>query len=127
MRLAAASPSNAAAANYYLGRIARLEGDLDEAIKCLRLSLSLAPKFSEPHTELARIALLNNDTTESLTQLNVALKLSPDNFQANEQLLVVYKRTNDPRATAQAARLKQLDEARSKRADLMLRTVGFQP
>jgi tetratricopeptide (TPR) repeat protein len=115
------------AAEYYLGRMARLEGDLTEATQRLRTALALRPKFSEPHTELARIALLKDDMGEAATQLRQALQISPDSFQANEQLLVLYKRTHDARAGAQAEALKNLDEERSKRAELMLRTLEMRP
>ena len=48
-------------------------------------------------------------------------------FSANEQLLALYKRTHDSRAAEQAQLLKKLDEDRSKRAELMLRTIEFRP
>jgi tetratricopeptide (TPR) repeat protein len=127
MRSAENSPSAAPAAEYYLGRIARLEGDFDEALLRLRRSVALLPKFSEAHTELARIAMLKGDLAEAQRELNRALLLTPESFQANEQLLVLYKRTGDARAAAQAELLKKLDEERSKRADLMLRTLEMRP
>jgi hypothetical protein len=40
---------------------------------------------------------------------------------------VLYKRTHDPRAEKQAELLKKLDEDRSKRAELMLRTIEVRP
>jgi tetratricopeptide (TPR) repeat protein len=127
MRIAQDSKENAPAAEYYLGRIARLEGDLDEATRHLHAALVFQPKFSEPHTELGRIALLKGDTEEAHHELDLAVRLSPKNFQANEQLLVLYNRTHDSRATTQAELLKKLDEDRSKRAELMLRTLEMRP
>jgi tetratricopeptide (TPR) repeat protein len=120
-------PETAAAAQYYLGRIARLDGDLNEAAQRLHRSVALMPKFSETHTELARIALLKGDSDGARAELARALKLAPESFQANEQLLVLYKRTHDPRAGLQAAILKKLDEERSKRTELMLRTIEMRP
>jgi len=104
-----------------------LEGDIEEAARRMRVALTLRPKFSEPHTELARIALLKGNMQEAQSELERALRLSPEDFQANEQLLVLYKRTHDSRATAQAELLKKLDEERSKRAELMLRTLEMRP
>jgi len=127
MRIAANSPAIAPAAQYYLGRIARLEGDLDQAESRLNQAVTLMPKFSEAHTELARIAMLKGNLPEAHVQLDRALQLKPESFQANEQLLVLYKRTGDARAAAQAEVLKKLDEDRSKRADLMLRTIEMRP
>jgi len=127
MNLARDSAAVAPAAEYYLGRMARLEGDIEEAARHMRVALTLRPKFSEPHTELARIALLKGNMQEAQSELERALRLSPEDFQANEQLLVLYKRTHDSRATAQAELLKKLDEERSKRAELMLRTLEMRP
>ena len=127
MHSAGSTPGLAPAAQYYLGRIARLEGDFEEATKRLREALALRPKFSEPHTELARIAMLKGNLKEAHMELDQAVKLAPESFQANEQLLVLYKRAGDPRAAAQAELLKKLDEERSKRAELMLRTLEMRP
>jgi tetratricopeptide (TPR) repeat protein len=127
MRTVETDPETAAAAQYYLGRIARLEGDLNEAAQRLHRSLLLMPKFSETHTELARIALLKGDSEAARAELTRALKLAPESFQANEQLLVLYKRTHDPRSGSQAAMVKKLDEDRSKRTELMLRTIEMRP
>ena len=60
-------------------------------------------------------------------ELSQALRLDPRSFQANTQLLVLYRRTHDPQADQQAQRGKELDEDRSRRADLMLRTIELRP
>ena len=127
MRTARINKSLAAAADYYLGRMARLDGDLDEAAHQLREALSLQPKFSEPHTELGRIAMMRGEMAVAHSELEEAVRLSPQSFQANEQLLVLYRRTHDPRAAGQEETLKKLDEERSKRAELMLRTLEMRP
>jgi Flp pilus assembly protein TadD len=127
MRLAQTRKTLAPAADYYLGRMARLDGDLDEAKRQLHEALTLRPHFSEPHTELGRIAMLNGELNEARTEFDQALAFSPQSFQANEQLLVLYKRTHDPRAAAQEEKLKKLDEERSRRAELMLRTLEMRP
>jgi tetratricopeptide (TPR) repeat protein len=122
MQLAENSPK-AAGAEYYFGRIARIEGHADDAARHLRKSIELMPSFAPSHTELARVLMLQDNFKEAQTELDRAVHLDPTNFQANEQLLVVYKRTHDPRAVKQAELVKHLDEDRSKRAELMLRTV----
>lgn len=121
------SKSLAAQSDYYLGRMARLDGSLDEAIVQLRDALILQPKFSEPHTELGRIAMLRGEMALAHSELEQAVQLSPQSFQANEQLLILYKRTHDPKSAAQEETLKKLDEERSKRAELMLRTLDMRP
>ena len=87
----------------------------------------MMPKFAESHTELARIALLEGKFDAAAAELQIALKLDEKSFQANSQLLVLYKRTHDGREHQQAEVLKKLDEARSERAELMLRTVEIRP
>lgn len=126
MNAAKADPQLEAAAEYYLGRIARLEGKLPEAKERLARSARLSPRMAEPHVELARILLQERDTANAQQELNRALQLAPQNFQANEQLLLLYRRTHDSRADGQAERLKKLDEERSRRAELMLRGIEIQ-
>jgi tetratricopeptide (TPR) repeat protein len=126
LRIAAAS-DKAAGADYFLGRIARIEGDLSGAVVLLRKSMILSPDFAPAHTELARVWIAQNKLSDAERELNRAIQLDSDNFMANEQLLAVYRRTKDPRAVQQSDRLKKLDEERSKRAELMLRSVEFRP
>ena len=117
----------AAGADYFLGRIARIEGDMNGAIALLRKSMALSPDFAPAHTELARVWIAQNKLPDAERELNKALQLDSDNFMANEQLLAVYRRTKDPRAVQQSERLKKVDEERSRRAELMLRSVEFKP
>ena len=120
-------PKTAGGAHYFLGRIDRQEGNLDSAEHHLQRSIELLPQFSESHTELARIRMQQSDLTKARTELDRAVQLDPQSFAANMQLLVVYRRTHDPRAAAQSELVKNLDEARSKRAELALRTVEARP
>jgi tetratricopeptide (TPR) repeat protein len=117
----------AAEAEYFLGRIARLEGNTDGALRLLKKSIELLPTFAESHTELARVYMQEAELQRAHSELDCALKLDPHSFQANNQLLVLYKRTHDPRADQQQQVLAKLDEERSRRAELMLRTVEFRP
>ena len=121
------NPKVVGGADYFLGRIARLEGDLEMASQYLHKSIELMPSFSESHTELARIHMLQGNLKEAQAELREALRLDPDSFQANNELLVLYRRTHDPRATQQAELLKKLDEDRSRRAELMMRTIEVRP
>jgi hypothetical protein len=56
-----------------------------------------------------------------------ALALDSDNYQANEVLLTVLQRTHDSGAEKQAARLDTLDAARSRRRELLRRTIEVKP
>jgi tetratricopeptide (TPR) repeat protein len=117
----------AAGADYFLGRIARMEGDLGEAEALLHESISAMPDFAPSHTELARVWMAQNKVPDAEKELDRAIQIDRNNFLANEQLLIIYKRRHDPRAQQQSELLKKLDEERSKRADLMLRTIEFKP
>ncbi|MFL6354926.1 MAG: tetratricopeptide repeat protein [Bryobacteraceae bacterium] len=127
MQRSANDPKVAAGAEYFLGRMARLEGDVKGAAEHLHRSIELMPSFSESHTELARLSMLEGNLEEARTELDRALRLDPSSFQGNNELLVLYRRTRDPRAEKQAELLKKLDEDRSKRAELMLRTIEVRP
>jgi len=127
MESVARNPGNAGGAEYFLGRIARLENDLPSAAEHLRRSIGLLPGFAESHTELARVFLLQRKMLEARAELDQAIRLDPESFPANEQMLLLLKRTHDPAADKQSELLRKLDEERSKRAELMLRTVEARP
>jgi tetratricopeptide (TPR) repeat protein len=119
--------STAAGAEYFLGRIARLDEKLDEAAAHIEKSIYLLPSFAESHAELARIRLRQGLTEQAHAAVDRALALDKDSFQANATLLALYQRTHDPRAEEQAARLHKLEADRSARQELMLRTIEVRP
>lgn len=119
--------STAAGAEYFLGRLARLDEKLDEAADHIGKSIHLLPSFAESHAELARIRLRQGLTEQAQAAVDRALSLDRDSFQANATLLALYQRTHDPRAEEQAARLRKLDADRSTRQELMLRTIEVRP
>ncbi len=127
MRSVENNSETAGGAEYFLGRIARLENNLESATKYLQKSIQILPNYSESHTELARVLMLEDQDKEAQAELDRALQLDPTSFQANERLLILYRRTHDPRAEKQGELLKKLDQERSKRADLMLRTIEVKP
>jgi Flp pilus assembly protein TadD len=114
-------------AEFFLGRMARLDGDLEAAARYQAKAIAKLPRFAEPHTEMARVRMLEGKLDDAGAELKRALALNPQSFQANEQLLVLYKKTHDERASGQAEMVKKLDEERSKREDLMLRGVEIRP
>jgi tetratricopeptide (TPR) repeat protein len=120
-------PKTEAGATYFLGRVARVEGNYDEALAYIERSLKLLPSFAESYTELARIRMRQNQVEAARTAIEHALALAPDSFQANTALLALYQRTHDPRAENQAVRLRSLDDQRSKRLELMFRSIEVKP
>ncbi|MGA7413690.1 MAG: tetratricopeptide repeat protein [Bryobacteraceae bacterium] len=117
----------AGGAAYFLARIARIEDNLDQAVVLLNRCIGLLPKFAEAYVELARVRLRQDRMDEAQAALSRALSLDPDSFQANNTLLIVYQRTHDPRAGEQKAHLQKLDEERSERQELMLRSIEVKP
>jgi len=120
-------PKTEAGADYFLGRVARVEEKFDEALADLNRSIQLAPSFAEAHTELARVYLAQNHLAEARAAIDRALKLDPDGFQANSVLLSIMQLTRDPGADKQATRLRTLDAERSRKRELMLRTIEVKP
>ncbi len=120
-------PRTTGEAEYFLGRMARQEGDLAAAKEDLEKSIRSLSTFSESHTELGRVKMLEGDLESARGEFEQALKLDANSFEANNQLFILYKRTHDPRADQQEALLKKLDEERSHRAELMLRTIEAKP
>ncbi len=127
MRIAGKDVKTEAGAEFFLGRIARIENNLDEAASHLELTTKLSPSFAEGYAELARVYLQQDHLEGAKAALDRAISLEPDSFQANAALVLLYQRTHDPRLAEQGARLRKLDAARSKRQELMLRTIEVRP
>jgi tetratricopeptide (TPR) repeat protein len=120
-------PKAEAGATYFLGRVARVEGNYDEALAYIERSIKLLPSFAENYTELGRIRMRQDQVDAARKAIEHALALDPESFQANTALLALYQRTHDPRAQEQAVRLRNLDDQRSKRLELMLRSIELKP
>jgi tetratricopeptide (TPR) repeat protein len=120
-------PATAGGAAYFLGRLARLDDNLDQAVEYLKRCITLLPSFAEAHTELARVYLRQDRIDDATAAVTRALSLSSDSFQANSTLLIIYQRTHDPRIQEQKALLQKLDEERGKRQELMLRSIEVKP
>ena len=116
-----------AGAAYFLGRVARIEENLDEAAAYFDQCIRLQPSFAEAYTELARVRLRQNRLDDAKRAIDRALSLDPESFQANSALLAMYQKTHDARADEQSARLQKLDEARSQRQELMFRSLEVKP
>ncbi len=127
MESASDDPKTETGAAYFLGRIARIHENFDEAALLLERAIRQTPSFPEAYSELARVRMQQGRLNDAKAAIERALALSPDSFQANSTLLAMYQRAHDPRAQEQAARLKTLDEERGKAMELMLRSVEVKP
>ncbi len=83
---------NNAAAEYYLGELARQGDKLPEAIGHFSRSAKLYPDFGEAHFGLGRCLLESGKTAEALTPLETAAKLAPDNPTIHFSLATAYQR-----------------------------------
>jgi len=120
-------PTTRAGAAYFLGRVARIEENLDQAAEYFDECIRWQPSFAEAYTELARVRLRQSRLDDAKQAIDHALSLDPESFQANSALLAMYQKTHDARAEQQSARLRKLDEARSKRQELMFRSIEVKP
>lgn len=100
--------TTAAEAHYYLGRIARQEGRVMDAVSELNQSLRLHPEQSSVLAELGQIAVTQQDYPGATVYLDHAVKIDPDNYAANYGLLLLYAHTNDPRRKEQAKRFEEV-------------------
>jgi tetratricopeptide (TPR) repeat protein len=120
---AALYPATAAEAHYYLGRIARQEGRIDEATKQLKESLRLNPDKANVLAELGLIALAQHNNTEATAYLSRAVQLDPDNYVSNYGLLLLYARTNDQRRQQQTKRFEEIMDQKDARDLAMNRSL----
>jgi tetratricopeptide (TPR) repeat protein len=127
MEMAGKDPKTGTGAAYFLGRVARIKENFDEAAVFLERAIRQAPSFAEAYAELARVRMRQGRPNDAKAAIGRALSLSPDSFQVNSTLLTMYQREHDPRAQEQAAKLKTLDEERGRAMELMLRSVEVKP
>jgi tetratricopeptide (TPR) repeat protein len=113
LKQAANDPRTAASAQYYLGRISRQIGKLDEAIGHLLQSAALKPDQPEVLAELGGVYVQMRKYAAAERQLDLAIKMDPGSYSANFALLQLYARTGDSRREGQAKRfdaIKDKDE-----------------
>jgi tetratricopeptide (TPR) repeat protein len=120
-------PATSAAADYYLGRIANDSGNWAEAIEDLQRAVKQQPGFADAYAVLGSAYLNQREYAGAQEALNHALKLEPDNYLANLNLMVLYGRTKNSLARAQARRFAEVRSQREQRARWFLRTIRIVP
>src|SRR5207302_3075389 len=98
MREVLTDVSTEAGAAYYLGRMAHVDEQLEQAGSLLEQSIRAFPSFAPAYTELARVRVEQGRDADGRAAVDKALKLAPDDFRANNLLLMFYHRAHDPRA-----------------------------
>jgi tetratricopeptide (TPR) repeat protein len=120
-------PETAAGANYFLARIARQAGRLDEARRHINRSIQATPAFADAWAELGLLQTRAGQYVEAEQSLQKALSLDTENYQATVNLTALYTRTRDPRRDDQAARLEALQKKGGERAQDFLRAIEVVP
>jgi len=125
--IASRAKTTAAEAEYYLGKVSRLEGVLAESAEHFSRSLRANPKNADAYAELAWLQIRQAHYEVAAGELAKALELNPNSFVANEYLVALYQKTRDARLESQRQHLNALDEIRSRKQDLMTRIIQFHP
>lgn len=120
-------PGTAAAAHFYLGRLANQEGRFDDAVHELDQALALNPRYADAYAEMGVLLVKQKKYAEAEKKLDRALSLDPDHYIANLNLMMAYQRTGDPRAAAQEKRFEQVKKLRAERQQEFLRTIEVRP
>jgi tetratricopeptide (TPR) repeat protein len=126
-RQAASNKNTAADAHYYLGRIARQEGQLETATSELKQVLALEPGQPDALAELGQICVQNHDFDQAGSYFNQALGKDPDNYAANFGLLQLYARTADARRDQQARRFEEIKNMKQEQEKEMMRVIEIRP
>ncbi len=119
--------ATAADAHYYLGRIARVQGHLEDAKHQLEQANTIAPDRADVLGELGQVYIASHDYGQAQACLDRAVSHDPENYGANFALLQLYARTGDPRREQQS---KHFDEIKSKDEEQyqeMMRTLDLRP
>lgn len=117
----------AVGAHYFLGRIANQEGNFSEALRELKQALEKSPEYAEAYAELGLVHLKQRNYAQAEEALLRALGIDPENYVAHLNLMILFQRTKDPRAAAQAERFEEVKKKRSERTREFLRTIEVRP
>jgi tetratricopeptide (TPR) repeat protein len=127
LKQALLSAKTAGTAHYYLGRVARQQGRLDDA--AAELSRAIAIKADQPDvlSEMGQVYVQMRKYPEAESKFNEAIVLNPDNYAANFGLLQLYARTGDSRREEQAKRFDQLQSKSQAQYQEMMRIIEIRP
>jgi tetratricopeptide (TPR) repeat protein len=124
---AAARAETAAAANYFLARIAREQNDNDEALRLAQKAVEANPGYADAHAELGLLYVRKREPEKAAAALARCLELDPDNYLGNYHLLMLYQRTKDAREAAQSERFEALKKKQEEAADEFRRVIEVRP
>ncbi|MFZ0663418.1 MAG: tetratricopeptide repeat protein [Acidobacteriaceae bacterium] len=127
LKHAATTPSTAASAHYYLGRILRQQGQYDEALAQLKHAEALQPDQPAVFAELGQTYVQMRKYPEAQKQLQHALILDANNYVANFALMQLYAQTRDPRLGAQQKRFGEIKKKNQEQYREEMRVIEARP
>jgi tetratricopeptide (TPR) repeat protein len=113
-------------AHYILGKIYREENDYEPARDHFLAALKMDERNADLHANLAIVYIRQNRLVQAREELDRALTLDPDSYLANENLLLVLRKTRDPRAEQQAQKFASVTQKVSDEQKLLLRHIDIQ-
>jgi tetratricopeptide (TPR) repeat protein len=117
----------AAAANYFLGRIALRNNDLEQAEQRLQQAIQRAPDYSDAYAELGLAYIRLNRHEDAAKALGKAIEIEPQSYRANLNLLLLYQRTKDPRQGAQKEKFDRLQKEQEEKLEMFMRSIEVRP
>ncbi len=127
LKQAVAHETTAADAHYYLGRIARVEGHLEEAKRELEQASRLTPDRADVFAELGQVFIASREYREAQTYLDRAVAIDAENYGANFGLLQLYARTGDARREEQSKHFDQIKAKDEENYQEMMRIISVRP
>jgi len=124
---AAGSATTAAAAHYFLARIAREENDVEQALAHVDKALQAEPAYADAWAERGLLHLRRRELDVAEKDLRRCLELEPGNYLGNLHLLALYQRTRDARQEEQARRVEELNARREEQAEEFRRIIEVRP
>jgi len=120
-------PDTGAAAELLLGRIAVREEDPTGALAHFRRAAELDPRSADAQAEMASACLTLNELDAARRAAEAALAIDRDSYAANQVLLRLYQRSQDPRVKEQSERLKALAAQKEAESRLVQKTIEVRP
>ncbi len=124
---AAGRPETAAAANYFLARIARAENEFEEGLRFALKSVEANPSYADPWSELGLLYLRLGQPEKAAEALDRCLKIDPEHYLGNLHLMMLYAQTHDSREPAQRQRFEEIRKRRTELAADFLRPIEVRP
>jgi tetratricopeptide (TPR) repeat protein len=124
---AAARRETAAAANYFLARMARAENEYEEALRFAQKAVEADPGYADPYSELGLLYLRLGQPERAEQALRRCLEIDPEHYLGNLHLLMLYTQTKDPRYATQSERFAEVEKRWVQKATDFLRPIEVRP